>query len=118
MNPSAFARLLRSRIEVVPDPVEPDPFIPVPLDEPGRPDVTTGKTVHVFRTSAPSTRRPCGHCNHAKDGHGRQYGALAGWHDWWPEAPSPNWMRTESVRDTSRPASLYPRSSPAWSNDD
>ena len=97
-NPFSVARLLRGPVELSPDPVEPDPDIPTPLAEPAAVHPKTGPVTQVFRTSAPTTRRPCGHCMHGQEGHGSQYGALVGWHEWRPEAPSPSWLRSDLTR--------------------
>lgn len=98
-NPWAAAFIARNRLHIVPDapdPVEPDPHIPDPLREPARVDPSVEKQVEAFKTTHPA-RRPCGHCMHGKDGHGRRYGALVGWHEWVSEAPSPSWMRGEDA---------------------
>lgn len=87
-NPAAAARLMRSHIEVVPDPVEPDPVIPLGrLSEPPRQDPNTEATSGA--TTAPTRRSValCGHCSHGWMGHGVQYGALVGWHTWAPQEP-------------------------------
>lgn len=89
---AAIARLQRSRVEVVPDLVEPGPHLPGLLREPPRrdPDV------------APVSFATCGHCQHGHEGHGTQYGALVGWHTWAPVvAPAPkNWSEIRSGRFT------------------
>lgn len=87
-NPLAAARLMRSRIHLVPDPVGPDPHIPAGrLVEPPRVNTNTSPTVAAAapRVLGPFAR--CGHCSHGHRNHGRQYGALVGWHTWAPEQP-------------------------------
>lgn len=84
-DPSAIARLQRSRIELAPDPVEPDPHLPGLLREPPRRDPETAPTSSATRPRRPATVAMCGHCQHGFEGHGTQYGALVGWHTWAPE---------------------------------
>lgn len=84
-NLVAVARLLRGPVEVVPDPVEPDPHLPGLLREPPRQDPSVVPTTSATRTPAVSTVAMCGHCQHGHAGHGVQYGALVGWHTWAPE---------------------------------
>ena len=86
--------IARRGLEIVPDHIEPDPFIPDPLSEPGQLSPSTAPQVAAGRAPRPATVRPCGHCMHGQDGHGSQYGALVGWHVWVPEQPSPHWVRT------------------------
>lgn len=82
---AAIARIQRSRIEVVPDPVEPDPHLPGLLREPPRRDVEVAPTSSATRPRRSATVAMCGHCQHGHEGHGVQYGALVGWHTWAPE---------------------------------
>ena len=100
-NPSAIARIQRSRIELVPDPVEPDPHLPGLLREPPRRDPGTAPTSSATRPRRPGSAT-CGHCQHGFEGHGSQYGALVGWHTWAPVvAPAPkNWSEIRSGRFT------------------
>lgn len=92
-NPSAIARIQRSRIELVPDPVEPDPHLPGLLREPPRRDPEVAPTSSATRPRRSAVVAMCGHCQHGFEGHGSQYGALVGWHTWAPVvAPVPkNW---------------------------
>ena len=99
---AAIARLQRSRIELVPDPVEPDPHLPGLLREPPRRDPETAPTSSATRPRRSATVSMCGHCQHGFEGHGTQYGALVGWHTWAPVvAPAPkNWSEIRSGRFT------------------
>lgn len=83
-NPLAIARLSRGPVEVVPDPVEPDPLLEG-LAEPPRSSPDTAPTTFATRPRVPVPPALCGHCTHPFEGHGRQYGALVGWHEWAPE---------------------------------
>lgn len=82
-DPRVLDRLRRSRVEVVPDPVEPGGA----LQEPLRPDPDPTPTTSATRDPARGVWARCGHCSHGFVGHGEQYGALVGWHTWAPELP-------------------------------
>lgn len=99
---AAIARLQRSRVDVVPDPVEPDPHLPGLLREPPRPAPEVAPTSSASRPRRSATVAMCGHCQHGHEGHGTQYGALVGWHTWAPVvAPAPkNWSEIRSGRFT------------------
>lgn len=84
-NPLAIARLARlarGPVEVVSDS---DPLLPGVLEEPPRQDPHVEPTSFAARPRVPVPPALCGHCTHPREGHGRQYGALVGWHDWAPE---------------------------------
>lgn len=96
-RPWAAARIARSHVQVVPDPVEPDPPLGV-LSEPPRQDPDVRPTVTAFRPSAPVPSEPCG-CGRPRVGHGRRYGWQLGFHTWMsPAGPSVHERRQAEAR--------------------